>query len=74
MRITYDPAKRQRTLIERGLDFADAMKVFEGDVATVEDIRFDYPEPRFRSAGELSGRLVVIVWTPTEATAAASFL
>jgi uncharacterized DUF497 family protein len=26
MRITYDPAKRARTLAERGLDFADAAR------------------------------------------------
>jgi uncharacterized DUF497 family protein len=30
MRITYDPAKRQKTLDERGLDFEDAPAVFAG--------------------------------------------
>lgn len=30
MRISYDPAKRQRTLDERGLDFEDAPTVFAG--------------------------------------------
>jgi len=34
MRITFDPAKRERTLAERGLDFEDASLVFEG--VTVE--------------------------------------
>lgn len=30
MKITYDPAKRDATLISRGLDFADAVEVFAG--------------------------------------------
>ena len=30
MRITFDPAKRDKTLAERGLDFADAALVFAG--------------------------------------------
>ena len=64
MRITFDPAKRQRTLEERGLDFADAALVFDGVHTVDPDDRRDYGEPRFISAGELRGRLVVIVWTP----------
>ena len=30
MRITFDQAKREKALAERGLDFADAKMVFEG--------------------------------------------
>jgi uncharacterized DUF497 family protein len=30
MRISYDPAKRLRTLRDRGLDFEDAALVFKG--------------------------------------------
>jgi uncharacterized DUF497 family protein len=30
MRVTFDPAKRAKTLAERGLDFADAEVVFAG--------------------------------------------
>jgi uncharacterized DUF497 family protein len=30
MAISYDPAKRDETLAERGLDFADAEEVFAG--------------------------------------------
>ena len=64
MRITYDPAKRARTLAERGLDFADAALIFAGLHATLEDTRRDYGENRFITAGLLLGRLVVLVWTP----------
>lgn len=62
--ITFDPLKRDRTLAERGLDFAEAGKVFDGDVLTRRDDRFDYGEIRFISAGMLRGRMVVLVWTP----------
>lgn len=30
MRISYDPAKRDKTLAERGLDFEDSLAVFRG--------------------------------------------
>jgi hypothetical protein len=30
MRITFDPAKRDKTLAERGLDFDDAALIFAG--------------------------------------------
>jgi len=39
MRITFDPAKRDKTLAERGLDFADAALVFAGITLEVEDTR-----------------------------------
>jgi uncharacterized DUF497 family protein len=62
--ISFDPAKRAVTLVERGLDFADAAAVFMGEVATDQDVRRDYGEDRFITAGYLNGRLVVMVWTP----------
>jgi hypothetical protein len=35
MRITFDPAKRDKTLAERGLDFAVAETVFAGVTLTL---------------------------------------
>ena len=64
MDISFDPAKRAWTLKERGLDFADAWMLFEGPIWTRADLRLDYPEPRFLSTGMLSGRCVIVVWTP----------
>ncbi len=64
MNIEFDPAKRATTLEERGLDFADAALVFSGRTATAPDLRQDYGEDRFITAGYLRGRLVVLVWTP----------
>ena len=64
MRITYDPAKRDWTFANRGLDFEDAALVFGGLTAVVEDTRKDYGETRFICFGMLQGRLVVIGYTP----------
>ena len=65
MEIAFDPDKRRKTLEERGLDFAHAAQVFRGRTAPLEDRRKAYPEPRYITAGQLNGRIVVIVWTPT---------
>ena len=64
MRITFDPGKRDRTLIERGLDFADATLVFAGVTAEIEDTRSDYGEMRIICYGRLEGRMVVVGYTP----------
>jgi uncharacterized DUF497 family protein len=39
MAITYDPAKRGRTLRERGLDFEDAAAVFASSTLNIPDLR-----------------------------------
>lgn len=64
MRVTYDPAKRERTLRERGLDFEDAAIVFAGMTLEVEDTRKDYGEDRIICFGQLAGRMVVVGYTP----------
>lgn len=64
MRITFDPSKRERTLAERGLDFAQAAAVFDSDHLTFEDDRQDYGERRLITIGRLTDRMVVLVWTP----------
>ncbi len=64
MKIEFDPAKRDKTLSDRGLDFADAAEVFSGYCFNALDDRFDYGEERFISVGVLALRIVVIVWTP----------
>ncbi|PHV04923.1 hypothetical protein CSQ96_23340 [Janthinobacterium sp. BJB412] len=63
MRLTFDPAKREKTLAERGLDFVRAREVFEGVTVTSDDRRQDYGEHRRVTVGYLDGRVVVVVWT-----------
>jgi uncharacterized DUF497 family protein len=64
MEIEFDHDKRNKTLQERGLDFARAVDVFAGVHFTGQDTRMDYVEDRFISVGWLDARLVVLVWTP----------
>lgn len=60
---SFDPAKRQAALSERGLDFADAAIVFAGPTITVQDTRRDYGETRYQTVGFLAERMVMVVWT-----------
>ena len=62
--ITYDAKKQADTLERRGLDFADAERVFEGPTFEVEDIRRNYGEMRIICFGMLLDRMVVVGYTP----------
>lgn len=64
MRIEFDDTKRDKTLAERGLDFARSGEVFAGTHFTGQDTRQEYAEDRFITVGLLDERLVVLVWTP----------
>lgn len=66
VQITYDPAKRTRTLADRGLDFKDAVGVFAELTFEFEDLRRDYGEQRVICYGLLHGRLIVIGYTPRD--------
>ena len=63
MRITFDPRKRERTLADRGLDFARAGEIFAGLEITQDDARRQYGERRQTTAGYLDGRMVIVIWT-----------
>lgn len=64
VKLSWDEAKRQAALDERGLDFSLVVELFEGFHFTVEDTRKDYGERRFVSSGHIAGRLCFAVWTP----------
>jgi uncharacterized DUF497 family protein len=64
MAITCDPAKREWTLRERDLDFADAEIVFSGLTIDIPDLRRNYGERRTNTVGHLRGRMVIVCWTP----------
>jgi uncharacterized protein len=65
MDISFDPKKRDKTLAECGIDFADAGKVFAGSAVTERSPQ-NRGEDRFVTAGFLDGRFVVVVWTQRE--------
>ena len=68
MRITYDPAKREQTILDRGLDFEDAPEVFRGVTVEIDDLRRDHGERRIICFGLLRDRLVVVGYTPRGST------
>jgi uncharacterized DUF497 family protein len=65
MRFVWSETKRQSNLLDHGLDFVDASRVFEGLTYTFEDDRFSYREERFVTLGLLDGMAVSIVHTET---------
>ena len=66
MRFTWDEAKRKRNLKDRGFDFVDAEKVFNGPSFTYEDDRFRYEDERLVTLGLFKGIPVSIVHTETK--------
>jgi uncharacterized DUF497 family protein len=64
MKISFDPAKRQATLDNTGLDMALAGEVFDGPTLTVPSDRGE--EPRFFTLGFWRKRMVILVWTPRD--------
>lgn len=64
MLIEFDAAKRDTTLLERGLDFADCNAVFAGPELTQLDERSDYGEDCYITFGLLNACWVIVVWTP----------
>jgi uncharacterized DUF497 family protein len=62
--LEFNKVKRDKTLYERGLDFARANEIFAGFHFTGQDNRESYEEHRFITVGYLDERLIVLVWTP----------
>ena len=64
MRLTWDPAKSERNVAERGIPF-DLAEQFEWGTALIaEDTRKAYPEQRFQAMGFIGDDLHMLVFTP----------
>jgi uncharacterized protein len=63
MEFEWDDEKYLANLTKHGVDFVEAMLIFENDVLTVEDARQNYGEQRFRSIGLVDGNCFVVVHT-----------
>ena len=63
MNLEFNKFKRDKTLNERGLDFARANEIFAGFHFTGHDNREIHDEHRFITVGYLDARLIVLVWT-----------
>jgi len=66
MRFTYDPAKSERNIAERGMAF-DLAEDFDWSTALIaEDMRQDYLERRYQALGLIDGHLHMLVFTPRD--------
>jgi uncharacterized protein len=64
MEFEWDEAKAAANLAKHGVSFAKAVSVFgDEDRIIIEDVRFQYDEPRFTAYGLIQGRLYVVVFT-----------
>ena len=63
MKYTWDEKKRRANIKKHSIDFADVPPMFDGDVFTIEDPRFDYGETRYISFGLLQYRVIVVAHT-----------
>lgn len=66
MKFEWNEDKRLINLQRHGIDFVDVRKVFDNEVYTIIDDRFDYGEIRFFTLGLLNGRVIVIAHAQTE--------
>jgi hypothetical protein len=63
MDFEWDEAKDRRNLAKHGISFADAARVFAGQILTEVDERHAYGETRYRAYGTVADRLLSVVYT-----------
>jgi uncharacterized DUF497 family protein len=63
MKFEWDKAKNEANIQKRGLDFADAVEMFDGPMLTGQDTRTDYGEHGHVGFGYVQGRLMAVVFT-----------
>ena len=60
----WDEKKRERNILEHGIDFVEAATVFDDPKVTiVPDVRKDYGEERFNAYGVSNGRRMRVCFT-----------
>jgi uncharacterized DUF497 family protein len=60
----WDEEKRSRNIIEHGIDFVEAVTVFDDpNVSIVPDVRNNYNEERYNAYGMASGRCMRVCFT-----------
>lgn len=66
MKFEWDETKRINNIRKHGFDFIDVSIIFEEDIVTIEDERFNYGEQRFVTLGLWQGQVITIVHTEQE--------
>lgn len=68
MKFEWNEQKRLINLQRHGIDFEDVWRVFEIEIYTTLDDRFDYGEVRWLSYGLLLGEVVAVSYTAIDET------
>jgi uncharacterized DUF497 family protein len=63
MDFEWDPAKEEKNINERDLDFTTASRIWDGPVLETVDDRRDYRETRILAFGKINGRLTAVLFT-----------
>ena len=66
MRFTYDPAKNERNMAERGLSFDLAEELDWSTALIAEDTRKRYAERRYQTLGLIGEHLHMLVFAPRD--------
>jgi uncharacterized protein len=63
MSYEWDEQKRQINIKKHGVDFSDVPEIFDSDVITIHDERFDYGETRYIVIDILKNHVLVVAYT-----------
>jgi uncharacterized protein len=63
MMFEWDDAKNSANITKHGIDFEDAIGIFEGSVLIRTDARGDYGEVRVVAVGVVDNRELAVVYT-----------
>jgi uncharacterized DUF497 family protein len=63
MAFEWDPDKNAANIAKHGIDFEDAVRIFEGPVLESSDERRGYGEVRTIAFGVVDGRELAVVYT-----------
>ena len=58
----WDETKRNANIRKHGIDFLEAVHIFDGDVIIIEDDRYNYGETRHIAIGLLQERVIVVAY------------
>ena len=67
MRYTWNGSKNRRNLKLHGVEFEDAVRVFEGPTLERVDDRYDYGEERMYAIGVVNGLEITVIYADVDA-------
>ena len=63
MEFEWDEDKNQANVLKHGINFREAITIFNGRVVEYTSTKRDYGEVRTLAIGELDGKIIVVIYT-----------